>query len=321
MIATADAGVEVLSASAPLPFPIDDAATHGSRRGGRGGPAAATATSTCVGQRPQRGARPRSNVTKAARDVLDHHDFVEIETPTHALDARGRARLPGAGAAPARHLVRAAAGPQLFKQLLMVAGMRALLPVRAVLPRRGLPRRPAAGVHPARRRDELRRAGRRPRARRGILRRLCVGGRRRGADAVPADDVADAMRRTASDKPDCASATSWSSAPSCCQDPLPGLPGAHVGAVLVPGGATTRKQFDAWQEWSRSRGAGRRLRAGRGRRRALPADRQVHLRRGEAGRRRHRAPSRRCGALPGPGRKRDARALGARGGVGRRTAG
>src|SRR3712207_8979011 len=34
-------------------------------------------------------------------------------------------------------------------------------------PRRGLPRRPAAGVHPARRGDELRRPGRHHRAERG----------------------------------------------------------------------------------------------------------------------------------------------------------
>src|SRR5439155_14133086 len=32
--------------------------------------------------------------------------------------------------------------------------------------------------------------------------------------------------------------------------------GWHVGAVVVPGGASyTRKELDAWQEWARSRGA------------------------------------------------------------------
>ena len=122
------------------------------RRFGPGGGAAAA----------QRGEprRPRRAVRARLRRDRD--------ADADPVDARGRARLPGPGAAAAR-----AAGtpcrsrPQLFKQLLMVAWHGALLPDRALLPRRGLPRRPAAGVHPARHRDELRRAGRRDRARRG----------------------------------------------------------------------------------------------------------------------------------------------------------
>ena len=47
--------------------------------------------------------------------------------------------------------------PQLFKQLLMIARLRALLPDRALLPRRGAARRPPARVHPARPRDGVRR--------------------------------------------------------------------------------------------------------------------------------------------------------------------
>ena len=43
--------------------------------------------------------------------------------------------------------------PQLFKQLLMVARHRALLPDRALLPRRGPARRPPARVHAGRHRD------------------------------------------------------------------------------------------------------------------------------------------------------------------------
>ena len=49
--------------------------------------------------------------------------------------------------------------PQLFKQMLMVARLRALLPDRPLLPRRGPARRPPARVHPARRRDVVRRGG------------------------------------------------------------------------------------------------------------------------------------------------------------------
>ncbi len=43
--------------------------------------------------------------------------------------------------------------PQIFKQILMIAGHRPLLPDRALLPRRGPARRPPARVHAGRHRD------------------------------------------------------------------------------------------------------------------------------------------------------------------------
>ncbi|MCB0906809.1 MAG: Asp-tRNA(Asn)/Glu-tRNA(Gln) amidotransferase GatCAB subunit C, partial [Nocardioidaceae bacterium] len=112
------ADVEVLNAAAVLPFPIDDHVDVGEearlkhryldlrRRG------------------PNRALRLRSKVNKAARDVLDGHGFVEIETPTltrstpeGARDFVVPARLqPGSWYALPQ-------SPQLFKQLLMVAGM------------------------------------------------------------------------------------------------------------------------------------------------------------------------------------------------------
>ena len=76
--------------------------------------------------------------------------------------------------------------PQLFKQLLMIAGLRALLPDRALLPRRGPARRPPAGVHPARHGDVVRRRGGRDGRHRGRARRGVRGRRRRARDAVPA---------------------------------------------------------------------------------------------------------------------------------------
>ena len=159
--------LEVLNPSAPLPFQIDERVNVGEEARlkyryldlRRPAPAAAI--------------RLRSEVNRAAREVLAARDFVEIETPTltHSTPEGARDFV-----VPARLCARAVGtrcpqSPQLFKQLLMVGRHGALLPDRPLLPGRGLPRRPAAGVHPARHRDELRRPGRRDRGRRGGDRR------------------------------------------------------------------------------------------------------------------------------------------------------
>ena len=73
--------VEVLNPSAVLPFPIDDA---GSQKGGDVGEEARLRHRYLDLRRsgPATAIRLRSKVNKAARDVLDVHGFVEIETPT-----------------------------------------------------------------------------------------------------------------------------------------------------------------------------------------------------------------------------------------------
>ena len=176
--------LEVLSPAAALPFQLDEPTIGEETRLKyryldlrRPAPAAAMAL--------------RSEVNHAARTVLHDQGFLEIETPTltrstpegardFLVPARLQARLlvrPAAVAAA----VQAAADGQRHGEV---------LPDRPLLPRRGLPRRPAAGVHPARRRDELRRPGRRDR-----------DGRVGAAGAVVADrphhrrDPADHLRR------------------------------------------------------------------------------------------------------------------------------
>ena len=108
----------VLSESAPLPFPVDEYSEVGEEIRlrhryldlRRAGPAAAL--------------RLRSEANRIAREVLHERDFVEVETPTltrstpeGARDFLVPARLrPGSWYALPQ-------SPQLFKQLLMVAGV------------------------------------------------------------------------------------------------------------------------------------------------------------------------------------------------------
>ena len=112
------AALEVLNPSAPLPFPIDERVNVGEEVRlkyryldlRRPGPAAAI--------------RLRSEVNRVARTLLGEQDFVEVETPTMtrstpegARDFLVPARLrPGSWYALPQ-------SPQLFKRLLMVAGL------------------------------------------------------------------------------------------------------------------------------------------------------------------------------------------------------
>jgi hypothetical protein len=110
--------VEVLSASAPLPFPLDDDIAVGDEVRlkyryldlRRASSAAAL--------------RTRSLITRSIRRVMDERDFLDIETPTLTRSTPEGARdflvpvrlQPGSWYALPQ-------SPQLFKQLLMVAGM------------------------------------------------------------------------------------------------------------------------------------------------------------------------------------------------------
>ena len=246
------AEVEVLNAAAVLPFPIDDHVDVGEearlkhryldlRRSG-----------------PNRALRLRSKVNKAARDVLDGHGFVEIETPTltrstpeGARDFVVPARLqPGSWYALPQ-------SPQLFKQLLMVAGMERYYQIARCY------------------RDEDFRADRQPEFTQldiemsfvdqddviGVAEDVlaAVWGLI-GYDVprpVPRMTYAEAMARFGSDKPDLRMGQELVDCTDYFSDtPFRVFQAPYVGAVVMPGGADQpRRQFDAWQEWAKQRGA------------------------------------------------------------------
>ena len=133
-------------------------------RAGRGGAAAALPL-----PRPAQGADARHDGAAPRRRQDDPRLPLRARLPRDRdadhdpLDARGRARLPGAEPPDPRLLVRAAAVAAALQAAADGRRPRALLPDPALLPRRGLPRRPPARVHAARPRDVVRRRGGRPR--------------------------------------------------------------------------------------------------------------------------------------------------------------
>ena len=97
------------------------------------------------------------------------------DADAHALDARGRARLPRPGAPRAGLLLRAAAVAAAVQAAADGRRVRALLPDRPLLSRRGPARRPPARLHPARRRDVVRRGRGRARPQRAAAGRTSSG--------------------------------------------------------------------------------------------------------------------------------------------------
>ncbi|WP_027940769.1 aspartate--tRNA ligase [Amycolatopsis taiwanensis] len=245
-------GLEVLSESAALPFPIDDRVDVGEevrlkyryldlRRSG-----------------PARAMRLRSEVNRVAREVLHSQDFVEVETPTMtrstpegARDFLVPARLrPGSWYALPQ-------SPQLFKQLLMVGGLERYFQIARCY------------------RDEDFRADRQPEFTQLDIEMsfvdqddvLAVGEdivtalwRLVGYEVprpIPRMTYADAMAKYGTDKPDLRFGLELTELTEFFADtPFRVFQAPYVGAVVMPGGGSQpRRQFDAWQEWAKQRGA------------------------------------------------------------------
>ncbi|HET7399519.1 MAG TPA: aspartate--tRNA ligase [Intrasporangium sp.] len=244
--------LEILNPSAPLPFQIDERVSVGEE--------ARLKYRYLDLRRPAQGAalRLRSKVNAAAREVLGRHDFVEIETPTltrstpeGARDFLVPARLrPGTWYALPQ-------SPQLFKQLLMVAGMERYYQIARCY------------------RDEDFRADRQPEFTQLDVEMsfveqddvialseeiLAALWRLIGVELqapLPRMTYAEAMARYGTDKPDLRFGHELVDCTSYFADTTFRVFRAeHVGAVVMPGGAAQpRKQLDAWQEWARQRGA------------------------------------------------------------------
>jgi len=244
--------VAVLNESAPLPFQIDEHVDVGEearlkyryldlRRPG-----------------PAKALRLRSRVNRAARDVLDRHGFVEVETPTltrstpeGARDFLVPARLrPGSWYALPQ-------SPQLFKQLLMVGGLERYFQIARCY------------------RDEDFRADRQPEFTQLDLEMSFVSEDDVIAIAedvlvevwrlighhisrpIPRMTYAEAMSRYGTDKPDLRFGLELTELTRYFKDTaFRVFQAPYVGAVVMPGGgAQSRRQFDAWQDWAKQRGA------------------------------------------------------------------
>ncbi|GEA84253.1 aspartate--tRNA ligase [Cellulomonas gelida] len=207
---------------------------------------------------PARAIKLRSKVSQAARAVLDAHDFVEVETPTltrstpeGARDFLVPARLsPGSWYALPQ-------SPQLFKQLLMVAGLERYYQIARCY------------------RDEDFRADRQPEFTQldvemsfveqddviALAEEVLVALWRLVDVEIPTPiqrmTFADAMARYGTDKPDLRFGLELVDLTAYfASTPFRVFQAPYVGAVVQPGGADTpRRGFDAWQEWAKQRGA------------------------------------------------------------------
>ncbi|CAN2197093.1 AspS Aspartyl-tRNA synthetase [Candidatus Nanopelagicaceae bacterium] len=247
--------VVVLSESAPLPFPVDSGSEveiseevrlryrYLDLR--REGPAA--------------NLRLRSKVTAAIRGAMEDLDFLEIETPylTRSTPEGARDFLVPVRLQPGSWYALPQS-PQLFKQLLMVAGMERYYQIARCF------------------RDEDFRADRQPEFTQldiemsfvdqadilAVAEKILV---KVWKEAVGYDiptpirhmTYADAMDKYGSDKPDLrfghelVEVTEYFSKTEFRVFQAP-----YVGAVVMPGGADSpRRELDAWQDWAKARGA------------------------------------------------------------------
>ena len=247
--------LEVLSEAAALPFPVDSGDIGNIseeirlkyryldlRREG-----------------PAKNLRLRSKVTTAIREVMASSDFLEIETPylTRSTPEGARDFLVPVRLQPGSWYALPQS-PQLFKQLLMVAGMERYYQIARCF------------------RDEDFRADRQPEFTQldieisfadqadviSIAEKVLYSVFEKVIGykiplPIPHMTYKDAMRDYGSDKPDLrfdnkiVEVTEFFKGTS-----FRVFQTEYVGAVVMPNGADTpRRELDAWQDWAKARGA------------------------------------------------------------------
>jgi aspartyl-tRNA synthetase len=247
--------ITVLSESAPLPFPVDTGVESeiseevrlryrylDLRREG-----------------PASNLRLRSRVTSAIRRAMDNLDFLEIETPylTRSTPEGARDFLVPVRLQPGSWYALPQS-PQLFKQLLMVAGMERYYQIARCF------------------RDEDFRADRQPEFTQldiemsfidqadiiAVAEKILVDVWKDSVDytiptPIPHMTYKDAMNRFGSDKPDLRFDNELVEVTEFfAKTPFRVFQAEYVGAVVMPGGAgSPRRELDGWQDWAKARGA------------------------------------------------------------------
>jgi aspartyl-tRNA synthetase len=252
-IEVAASSLEVLSQADPLPFPIEG--------GGELNEEVRLKYRYLDIRRPEMASalRARSRAAYLVNEVMAEHEFVNVETPflTRSTPEGARDFLVPVRLRPGSWYALPQS-PQLFKQLLMISGLERYFQLVRCF------------------RDEDFRADRQPEFTQIDLEMSFVTREDVVAVAenlvgrlwseitgyeiprpIPHMTYADAMARYGSDKPDLRfgqelmDLTAYFS-----QSEFRVFQAAHVGAVVMPGGAAqTRKELDGWQEWAKSRGA------------------------------------------------------------------
>lgn len=244
--------IEVLSKSAPLPFPIDDSINVGDETRFKYRYLDLRRDSQA------QALRMRSEVNRLAREVLHERDFTEIETPTLTRSTPEGARdfLVPVRLQPG-HWYALPQSPQLFKQLLMVGGLERYYQIARCY------------------RDEDFRKDRQPEFTQldiemsfveqediievgeAIIRNLWKGTVGHEIGEIPRITYFDAMDKYGSDKPDLRFDLELRDCTEYfAKTDFRVFQNEYVGAVVMPGGADQpRRAFDAWQEWAKQRGA------------------------------------------------------------------
>ena len=247
--------VKVLSESAALPFPVDSGNDSEISEEVR----LKYRYLDLRREKPAANLRLRSKVTSTIRRVMEDLDFLEIETPylTRSTPEGARDFLVPVRLQPGSWYALPQS-PQLFKQLLMVAGMERYYQIARCF------------------RDEDFRADRQPEFTQldiemsfidqadilAVAEKLLV---KIWKEAVGFEiktpirhmSYADAMQNYGSDKPDLRFDLQLvEQTKFFAKTEFRVFQAPYVGSVVMPGGASSpRRELDAWQDWAKARGA------------------------------------------------------------------